>query len=105
MVHSSQALNITHVNLLLEQVQNPQNTRFELIPNQHIGCYRVSFHPQLISREHLASVDFSKQKLIPHGCPLLGNTLESMEVEGQQISPGFLRPELQPEVGVKRYEG
>ena len=41
-------------NLLLHQIVDSPNTRYVLIPNQHIGVYKVGFAAEWISREYLA---------------------------------------------------
>ncbi|MBE5985343.1 MAG: DUF4914 family protein, partial [Paenibacillaceae bacterium] len=37
---------VTQANLLLDQILQSTNTRYVLIPNQHIGAYEVSFMPE-----------------------------------------------------------
>jgi len=98
---------VTHANLLLEQVLKSPSTRYVLMPNQHIGCYFVGFMPQWISREYMArrgSAKFKAEHLVPARLPLLGYCLESLKVDGQYINQAFLRPEIQPEVGLDGYD-
>ncbi|MCL2694169.1 MAG: DUF4914 family protein, partial [Oscillospiraceae bacterium] len=45
---------VKQANLLLDQVLSTPNTRYVLIPNQHVGCYKVGFMPQWIAREYIA---------------------------------------------------
>lgn len=98
---------VDQANLLLDQVLSASGTRYILIPNQHIGAYRVSFMPQWVSREYLArrgSAKFRPEQLIESRCPLLGYSLESLKVDGSYIAKGFLQPNLQPEVGNEGYD-
>lgn len=98
---------VTQANLLLDQIVNSSNTRYVLIPNQHIGAYEVSFMPQWVSREYIArrgSAKFKPEHLVESRCPLLGFGLESLKIDGQYISRAFLRPETQQEVGLEGYD-
>ena len=98
---------INHANILLEQIINSPSTRYVLIPNQHIGCYKVGFMPQWIAREYIArrgSAKFKPEHLVPARLPLLGYCLESLKVDGQFIRKAFLRPETQAEVGLDGYD-
>jgi hypothetical protein len=98
---------VNHANLLLKQILNSLNTRYVLIPNQHIGCYKVGFMPQWLMREYLArrgSANFKLEHLSPARLPLLGYGLETLKIDGQYINKAFLRPEMQPEVGLNGYD-
>jgi len=98
---------VNHANLLLEQIVDTPNTRYVLIPNQHIGAYKVGFMPQWVAREYVArrgSVKFKQEHLVPSRLPLLGYSLESMKIDGQYILQGLLRPETQPEIGLEGYD-
>ena len=98
---------VQQANLLLEQILNCSATRYVLIPNQHIGIYRIGFAAEWIAREYLArrgGVNMKLDRLIPARCPLLGYALKEMKVDGQQISPNFLRPETQETLGVEGYD-
>lgn len=98
---------VRQANLLLEQVLASPSTRYVLIPNQHIGAYKVSFMPQWISREYIArrgSAKFKPEHLVEARCTLLGYGLESMKVDGQYIRKAFLQPETQSEVGLEGYD-
>lgn len=95
-------------NLLLDQVLETPNTRYILLPNQHIGVYKVGFMPQWIAREYLArrgGVAFKPNQLTQAKCPLLGYAVNSMKVDGYQIPKGFLNVQEQPEVGAVGYDG
>ncbi len=94
-------------NLLLDQFIGKTSTRYILVPNQHIGAYKVGFMPQWITREYLArrgSASFGKEKLIESRCSLLGYAMQSIKVEGYQISRGLLQVQYQPEVGFEAYD-
>jgi len=98
---------VNHANLLLEQIQNSLSTRFVLVPNQHIGCYKVGFKPQWLMREYLArrgSAKFKQEHLVAARLPILGYCLENMKIDGQFIRTAFLRPETQAEVGIAGYD-
>ncbi|WP_170819958.1 DUF4914 family protein [Lacrimispora defluvii] len=98
---------VTQANLLLDQILQSTNTRYVLIPNQHIGAYEVSFMPEWISREYIArrgSAKFKPEHLVEARCPLLGFGLDSLKIDGQYIRRAFLRPETQQEVGTEGYD-
>lgn len=98
---------VAQANLLLEQILNTPNTRYIIIPNQHVGYYKVGFMPEWISREYIArrgSAKFKPEHLIPARLPLLGYCLDSLKVDGQYIRKAFLRPETQQEVGLDGYD-
>ena len=95
---------VVQANLLMEQILSCPNTKYVLIPNQHIGIYDIGFSAEWIAREYLArrgGVNFRMDRLIPARCPILGYGLKEMKVDGQYISPKFLRPELQERLGQK----
>jgi hypothetical protein len=98
---------VKQANLLLEQVLNTLNTRYVLIPNQHIGCYKVGFMPQWIVREYIArrgSAKFKEDHLVRARCPLLGYSLKDLKVDGQYVRRAFLQPETQAELGFEGYD-
>lgn len=98
---------VTQANLLLKQIVETSNTRFILIPNQHVGVYKVGFMPQWIVREYLArrgSARFKPEQLVESKCPLLGYALDSLKVDGTFLPKGFLQVNHQPEVGNEGYE-
>ncbi len=98
---------VTQANLLLEQILATPHTRYELIPNQHIGAYKVGFMPQWIAREYLArrgSSTFKPEQIIPARCTLLGYTPRDIKMDGKYISRGFLRVNEQQEVGEEGYD-
>lgn len=98
---------VEQANLLLNQIVSSTNTRYILIPNQHIGAYKVGFMPQWIAREYIArrgSAKFKPEHLNQARCALLGYTLESLKVDGQYIRKAFLQPETQAEIGLEGYD-
>ncbi len=98
---------VRHANLLLELIQTTLGTRYVLIPNQHIGAYKVGFMPEWVAREWMArrgSLRFRPGQLVESRCPLLGYTLPSIRVNGQEMPKGFLRVHEQLEVGVEGYD-
>jgi len=98
---------VKQANLLLEQIVSSTNTRYVLIPNQHIGAYEVSFMPQWIAREYIArrgSAKFKPEQLKETRCSLLGFGLDSLKIDGQYIRKAYLQPETQKEVGLDGYD-
>ncbi len=98
---------VTQANLLLDQIKKAYHTRYVLIPNQHIGAYKVGFMPQWIAREYIArrgGAKFKPGHLIEARCSLLGYTQESLKIEGHYIRKAFLQPEMQSEVGIEGYD-
>ncbi|MBP3888288.1 MAG: DUF4914 family protein [Cellulosilyticum sp.] len=98
---------VDQANLLLKQILATPETRYILIPNQHIGAYEVGFMSQWIARDYLArrgTVQFRREQLVESRCPLLGYSLESLRVDGTHIPKVLLRTELQPEVGTEGYD-
>ncbi len=97
---------VTQANLLLHQMIDTPNTLNILIPNQHIGAYKVGFMGEWISREYLARRGGSvrAKHLVPARCPLFGYSLEEMKIDGQYIRQTFLRPELQSKLGFEGYD-
>ncbi|MHB8128999.1 MAG: DUF4914 family protein [Mobilitalea sp.] len=98
---------VKQANLLLNQIISSTNTRYVIIPNQHIGAYKVGFMPQWIAREYIArrgSAKFKPEHLKEARCTLLGFCLDSLKLDGQYISKAFLQPEMQEEVGMDGYD-
>lgn len=98
---------VKQANLLLDQIVSSSSTRYVLIPNQHIGIYKVSFNPQWVAREYIArrgGAKFKPEHLKEARCTLLGYGLESLKVDGQYIRRAFLQPERQQEVGKDGYD-
>jgi len=98
---------VKQANLLLDQIVNSPNTRYVLIPNQHVGAYKVSFMPQWIDREYIArrgGAKFNQENLVESRCSLLGYSLDSLKIDGQYVNRAFLYPETQQEVGKEGYD-
>ena len=98
---------VDQANILFHQVMDTPDTMFLLIPNQHIGCWKVGFAPQWVSREYLArrgSAQFQSGRLLDSRCPLLGRSPRTIQVEGQVVGHWFLQVETQPEVGEEAYD-
>jgi len=97
---------IDQANILLRQIMETSTTRFVLIPNQHIGSWKVGFAPQWVAREYLArrgTSPFRKDELMPSRCPLLGYHRHKTQVEGQTLGTWFFDVATQPEVGEEAY--
>ena len=98
---------LRQANLLLEQILSCPETRYVLIPNQHVGVYEVGFSGEWLCREYLArrgGVRFAPKDLIPARCPILGYCLRKMKLDAQCVSSKFLRPELQECLGPAGYD-
>jgi hypothetical protein len=97
---------VTQANLLLRQILEFPDTRYALIPNQHIGAYKVGFMPQWMAREYFArkgGLKVSLDKLSEAKCPLLGYSFKKLKIDGMDIPKGLLNVDLQPEVGEEAY--
>lgn len=98
---------VEQANLLLDQIRHSPSTRYILIPNQHIGAYKVGFMPQWIAREYIArrgGAKFKPDQLKEARCTLLGYGLDSLKVDGQYVRKAFLQPETQSELGLSGYD-
>lgn len=99
-------LRVKQANLLLKQIIDNPNTRYVLIPNQHIGVYRVGFAAEWLSREWLCrhTGHVKPEKVTPARCPLLGYAMTEMTIDGQSIRSKFLRTETQDRMGEDGYD-
>ncbi|HEY9123769.1 MAG TPA: DUF4914 family protein, partial [Bacteroidales bacterium] len=98
---------ITHANLLLEQIINTPRMRYTLVPNQHIGAWKVGFKPQLLMREYLTRRGNAKLRSDQYQyarCPLLGFELNYLTIEGAKIPSRFLQVHKQVEVETSGYD-
>ena len=98
---------VDQANLLLNQIRQTPATRYVLSPNQHVGAWKVGFMPQWISREYLArrgSAWFHSDQLTPARCPLLGDALNSIQIDGVPIPHWLLQVDRQDEVGEEAYD-
>lgn len=94
---------VTQANILLGQIVTSPDTRYVLIPTQHIGCYRVDFNSEWVAREYLARSGkgiLRRSELDAYGSPLFGFTMHKVILEGEEIPKQFLRVFEQPEVGM-----
>ncbi|MGB6219859.1 DUF4914 family protein [Haloferula sp.] len=98
---------VDQANLLLRQIQDTPEVRYILMPNQHVGCWAVSFMPQWITREYLArrgGAKFDSSQVEASRCSLLGWNPRSLVVEGRPIGTAFFEVHSQPEVGEEAYD-
>lgn len=98
---------VDQANLLLRQILATGNTRYILVPNQHIGAHKVGFNPQWIAREYLArrgGAKFRADQLNESRCPLLGYALRDIKVEGTYLAREMLEVHRQQEVGMDGYD-
>jgi hypothetical protein len=98
---------VTQANLLLQQIRETARTRYVLVPNQHIGAWKVGFMPQWLMRDYLArrgNSRFRADQIVPARSPLLGYAITSMQMEGTTIPNWFLEVNTQPEVGDDGYD-
>ncbi len=98
---------VTPTNLLLDQIRSTQQTRYILVPNQHVGTWHTGFMPQWLAREYLArrgSARFRPEQLVPARCPLLGYALHSMMIEGTTVPQWLLETQNQAEIGIDGYD-
>jgi len=96
-----------HANLLLEQIVHTPRMRYTLVPNQHIGAWKVGFKPQLLMREYLTRRGNAKLRSDQYQearCPLLGFELNYLTIEGAKIPSRFLQVHKQNEVEEEGYD-
>lgn len=98
---------VDQANLLLRQIVETPRVKYILIPNQHVGSWKVGFMPQWIAREYLArrgGARFGPSDAVPARCPLLGYALENLVVEGQRIPLSMLQVNRSYTVGDEAYD-
>ncbi|MDF1574098.1 MAG: DUF4914 family protein [Bacteroidales bacterium] len=98
---------IDHANMLLKQIIETPRTTFTLVPNQHIGVWKVGFKPQLLMREYLTRrgvAKFRSDQYQSARCSLLGYELNYLTIEGSKIPSRFLKVYNQTEVGIEGYD-
>ncbi|UZN01990.1 DUF4914 family protein [Cellulomonas sp. S1-8] len=98
---------VAAANLLLRQIVENDRTRYVLVPNQHIGAYKVGFSAEWLTREYLARRGGGRiqpEQLTPARCSLFGYRPKDVKVDGQQIRPTLLQPEYQSQVGIEAYD-
>ena len=97
---------VDQANLLLKQIVQTPDTRYVLIPNQHIGAWKVGFMAEWIAREYLArrgSAKFARDQVGEALCPLLGYIPNQLRIEGSMIPRVFLQVEEQLQGGTEVY--
>jgi hypothetical protein len=98
---------VDQANLLLKQIVETPETRYVLIPNQHIGGWKVGFMAEWIAREYLArrgSAKFGQEQVREAPFPLLGYIPHQLRIEGSMIPRVFLAVEEQIQGGMDVYE-
>jgi hypothetical protein len=98
---------ILHANMLLEQIIHTPRMRYTLVPNQHIGNWKVGFKPQLLMREYLTrrgNAQLRVDQYQPARCPLLGYELNYLTIEGAKIPSRFLQVHKQVEIETSGYD-
>jgi len=98
---------VIHANILLKQIIETPRTTFTLVPNQHIGVWKVGFKPQLLMREYLTRRGIARLRDDQYQsarCTLLGYELNYLTLEGFKIPTRFLKVYHQPEVGNEGYD-
>jgi len=98
---------VDQANLLLKQIIDTPDTRNILIPNQHVGAWKIGFMSSWLTREYLArrgGARFRPDQLVAARSPLLGWAPWHLQIEGTLIPRWFLQPETQPEVGEEIYD-
>jgi hypothetical protein len=98
---------VDQANLLLRQIIDTPKMRYKLLPNQHVGAWKVGFMPQWLAREYFGrrgNSRFRPSQIIPARCPLLGWTPYQVSIEGTTLPPWLLRVDEQLEVGPEAYD-
>jgi hypothetical protein len=98
---------VDQANLILRQILTTPRVRYLLIPNQHVGSWKVGFMPQWITREYIArrgGAKFSTTDLVEARCPLLGYALNQLVVEGQRVPLSMLQVNRSMTVGEAAYD-
>jgi Domain of unknown function (DUF4914) len=98
---------VEQANLLLRQIVETPETRYVLLPNQHIGAWKVGFMAEWLAREYLArrgTARFGREQVSEAICPLLGYIPNQLRVEGTMIPRIFFQVEEQLQGGADVYE-
>jgi len=98
---------VTQANLLLDQIIGTPLTKYTLIPNQHIGAYKVGFKAEWIAREYLSrrgGAKFRPDQVIAARCPILGSIPASIKINGVFMPHHLLAVNDQHEVGNDGYD-
>ncbi|MFT4297904.1 MAG: DUF4914 family protein, partial [Candidatus Woesearchaeota archaeon] len=97
---------VVQANMLLKQIIDNPEVHYVLCPVGNVGAWNVGFIPEWIMREYFSrrgGVKFMPEDLLKSKSTLLGYSLNKVTIEGQTIPEGFLKPELQPEVGLEAH--
>jgi hypothetical protein len=98
---------VDQANLLLQQIVATPETRYVLLPNQHIGAWKVGYMAEWLAREYLArrgSARFGREQVDEALFSLLGYIPRQLKIEGSMIARVFLRVEEQIQGGIDVYE-
>lgn len=98
---------VYHANLLLEQILHTLQTRYVLIPNQHIGNFKVGFAAEWLTREYLTrrgGARFNQDSLEYSRCSLLGYSPSGVKIEGAYVPKILIHTNLQPDLGADGYD-
>jgi len=98
---------VDQANLLLHQIIETPETRYVLLPNQHIGAWKVGFMGEWLAREYLArrgSARFARDQVSEAPCPLLGYVPNQLRIEGSMLPRVFLQVEEQLQGGMDVYQ-
>ena len=98
---------VDQANLLLRQILETPETRYVLLPNQHIGAWKVGFMAEWLAREYLArrgSARFGREQVSEAICPLLGYIPNQLRIEGSMIPRVFFQVEEQLQGGIEVYQ-
>ncbi|MFP4356014.1 MAG: DUF4914 family protein [Phycisphaerae bacterium] len=98
---------VDQANLILKQIVDTPAVRYRLVPNQHIGAYKVGFMPQWLAREYFArrgNAPVRPGQLISARCNLLGWTPTQISIEGTTLPDWLLRVDQQLPVGTEAYD-
>ncbi len=98
---------VDQANILLRQMERTPGTRYVLIPNQYIGCYKVGFKAEHLSREYLSrrgQAPFKMEELINLGSPVLGYAMKNVKLDGKEIPSRMLNVAEQRYVGEEAFK-
>lgn len=98
---------VDQANLLLAQIKRTPRTGYVLVPNQHIGAYKVGFSGQWVAREYLSrrgSLNFKDEQIEPSRCSILGYSPLGVKVDGTLIRRRLFQTEHQSELGFDGYD-
>ncbi|WP_462319308.1 DUF4914 family protein [Marinilabilia sp.] len=98
---------VQHANMLLDQIIKNPRVGYALVPNQHIGVWKVGFKPQMLMREYhtrRGNAKLRRDQYQDARCSLLGYELNYLTIEGSKIPSRFLKVYKQNEVGTEGYD-